>query len=150
MDNKTKILIIFPPVLIIIFIFIATSVPFEEKLSGAEKQTLEFIPSDIRIKEREIIHVTGELKIPMGLNISGVTGDFLLSPAEDDLVSQIGYNDNTLSLIVISGKSRMAIIKGVVVKEGDNIGGIKVVKIEPQRVLLRNKTTKWLYMEKTK
>jgi len=147
MDNKAKILIIFPPILIIIFIFIATSVPFKEKLSGAEKQTLEFVPSDIKIKKREIIHVTGELKIPMDFNVSDAAGD--LSPSiEGDLVSQIGYNDNALSLIVTSGKSRIAIIKGVVVKEGDSIEGIKVVKIEPQRVLLRNKTTKWLYMEK--
>lgn len=148
MDNRTKILIVFPPVLIIISIFIAISVPFKERLSVAEKQTLEFVPSDIRIKTREIIHVTGELKIPMDFNISDVTGDLASPVAGGDLVSQIGYNDNALSLIIISGKSRMAIIKGLVVKEGDSIEGIKVVKIEPQRVLLKNKIAQWLYIEK--
>ena len=55
-----------------------------------------------------------------------------------------------LSLIVIIGKSRMAIIKGVVVKEGDSIDGVKIARIETDRVLLKDKTTQWLYMEKIK
>lgn len=146
MDNKTKIIIIFPPVLIIILIFMAYSIPFEEKISESERQILEFTPSDIKIKKREVIHVKRLLKSPIDFKISGA-GDLSSSTSENDLVSKIGYNGNTLSLIVISSKSRMAIIKGFVVKEGDSIEGMKVAKIEPQRVLLKNKALKWIYLE---
>lgn len=152
MDNKTKILIIFPPVLAIILIFVATSITFKDELSEAERQTLVFTPPDFKIKRRQIIHVEKELKSPIVPGVSTAKG---LPPSKTEvdlasqiLTSQIEYNNNALSLIVISGKRKMAIIKGVIVKEGDSIEGMKVVKIEPQRVLLSNKTTQWIYIEK--
>jgi len=158
MDNKTKILIIFPPVLIIILILIATSIPLKKSLTEIERQTLEFTPSDIKIKERELVYIKRELKNPLKRDIS-IAVTRKPSPTEDNLASQIGYNDTALSLILISDETRMAIIKGVIVKEGDSIDGIKVAKIEPDRVLLKSlsprvvrgdKTTQWLYMEKEK
>jgi hypothetical protein len=55
------------------------------------------------------------------------------------------YNDMSLSLVVVTGEEKMAIISGVLVREGDFIDDVKIERIEHNRVLLRNKTTKWLY-----
>ena len=44
MDNKTKILIAFPVILVIILMFVAGYVPFDKDFSAAEEQILEFIP----------------------------------------------------------------------------------------------------------
>jgi hypothetical protein len=153
MDNKTKILIVFPPILIIILIFVANFIPFKGELSKTERQMLEFTPSDIMIKddkhptERRAVHVGREFKNPLDFDSYGIVGDSPPSPVEGDLVSGIDYN-NGLSLIVISGKSKMAIINGIVAKEGDIINGMRIVKIEPNRVLVKNKTMQWLYLKK--
>jgi hypothetical protein len=42
----------------------------------------------------------------------------------------------------------MAIINGEIVKEGDVLKGMKIQKIEPNRVLINKKTAKWVYLEK--
>ncbi|MDP3297014.1 MAG: hypothetical protein Q8N09_05390 [Thermodesulfovibrionia bacterium] len=146
MDNKIKISIVFPVILIIILILIANSIHFKGKFSEIEMQTLKFKPSGIMLKQRESAQVSADLKSPIDFTHVGSQGLFP-TVALDTLAPQAGGG---LSLIVISGKSRMAIIKGVVVKEGDSIDGVKIVRIELDRVLLKDKTTQWLYMEKIK
>lgn len=153
-DNKTKIFIAFPVILVIIFILVANSIHFavderllralEGKLSESERQALALTPSELMQKMR-VSRVAVE---------SFVRGSFppealeALVP-ETTLEPEFTIKDG-LSLIVVSERSRMAIIKGIVVKEGDSIDGVKVAKIEPMRVLLKNKTTHWLHMEERK
>ncbi|MEK7238872.1 MAG: hypothetical protein AAB012_05180 [Nitrospirota bacterium] len=146
MDNKIKISIVFPVILIIILVLIANSIHFKGKFSEIEMQTLKFTPSDIMLKQKERAQVREDLKSPIDFTRAG-SGGLFPTVALDTLAPQA---EGGLSLVVISGKSRMAIIKGVVVKEGDSIDGVKIVRIEPDRVLLKDKTTQWLYMEKIK
>ena len=144
--DNTKPKIVFPVILIIILVLIANSIHFKGKFSEIEMQTLKFTPSDIMLKQRERAQVSEDLKSPIDFTHAGSQGLFP-TVALDTLAPQA---EGGLSLVVISGKSRMAIIKGIVVKEGDSIGGVKIVRIETDRVLLKDKTTQWLYMEKIK
>lgn len=153
MDRKMWIFIAFPLILVIIFILVANSIHFavderlpralKGELSEAERQALASTPSDIIIKQT----LRGRVE-------SFVQGSFPPVALEALVPQEAPEADFTikdgLSLIVVGERSRMAIIKGIVVKEGDSIDGMKVAKIEPRRVLLKNKTTHWLNMEERK
>lgn len=53
--------------------------------------------------------------------------------------------DNPVSLIVVGKTTKLAILKGTVVKEGDIFQGTRVLRIEKDGVLLKNgKEEKWL------
>jgi hypothetical protein len=146
MDNKTKILIAFPVVLVIILMVIADHIPFVKDFSSAEKQVLNFKPADLKIKEERMAPLNGDIKSPMDF----VYAETVRRPAPKKAVQvpQKDYNDRSVSLIVISGGRKMAIIEGRLVKEGDRVDGMKIAAIEPGRVLLENETSQWLYMKK--
>ncbi len=146
-DNKTKLLISLPVVLIVILAVSADYIPLIQELSVVEQQILEFSPDKLKINEKPQIHISRNLHNPM---------DFRSVPAEqqaklgDDLVQRFDYNDKSLSLVVISDRNKMAVINGRLLKEGETVDGTKIAKIEPGRVLLKNKTTQWLYVEEVK
>lgn len=142
MNNKTKMLLLLPPLLILLCVIIANSIPFDQSFSESESQILDFISSDLKIAEKKITRLTRNIKGPFDFNVKQAV-------ARNDKVTQIDYNDKSLSLVVISDNSKMAIIGGQVVKEGDSVYGLKVKKIEPERVLIKNKKAEWLYLEKT-
>lgn len=145
MDNKTKILLVSPVILIILLAVAAYYVPFSKKLSGSEKDILNFSPEDLLIKDRANILISKRVESPVKF---GTDIKPSLLP-KDDLVKGLDYNDTSLlSLVVISGKEKIAIINGNIFKEGDTIDDMKISKIEPGRVLLKNKESKWIYMEK--
>jgi len=52
-----------------------------------------------------------------------------------------------VSLIVISDKKSLAVINGHVLSTGDYIKGLRVKRIEKERVLLAGKKEIWKYME---
>ena len=144
MDNKSKIAIIFPFVLAIILVLAAFHVPFTWKGSAAERQVLRFIPADLTIVRKVLPRIARGLKGPFNFSSTNI----IRKTDNDELVRKIDYNDTTLSLIVMSGTNRMAVINGSLVKEGDWIDDMKVVTIERDRVLLKNKTQHWLNIGK--
>jgi hypothetical protein len=145
MDNKTKILIAFPFVLVIILIFVANHIPFVKDFSYAEKRVLEFMPADLKIKEEKMAPAIGVLNSPMDF----IYTETVERPAlKDDPVPQKDHDERSVSLIVISGGKKMAIIEGRLVKEGDRVDGMKIAAIEPGRVLLENEKSQWLYLKK--
>jgi hypothetical protein len=143
MDNKTKILIAYPLILIIILIMTASSISFEKEPLDKWK-TIKFTPLAIVKRHIEKLRISRHLRSPIDFGTPGtVQGVF----TPDTLNTLEGYSGkDALSLVVISDNNKMAIIKGFVVKEGDSIGGTKVVRIERNRVLLKNNTTKWIYL----
>jgi len=143
MNNKTKMLLLLPPVLIILCILAANSLPFDQSFSESESQFLDFISSDLKISKQKIVKIAGNIKGPF---------DFTRSSAQipDDKVAEIDYNEHSLSLTVVTDDARMAIINGELVTEGDTLPGMKILRIEAERVLTNNKTAEWLYLEKTK
>lgn len=147
MDNKLKILIAFPFIFVIILFFAAGYIPFKTGFTESEDRILTFTPSIPALKERQGIPVRSEIKIPFHFSAAAKEE---IQATDVSRVPDTDYNDGMLSLIVVSGKRKMAIIKGVIVREGDIISGMVISKIEPERVLLKNKTERWLYLEKAK
>lgn len=145
MDNRAKILIALPILLFIILVLAANYIHVEEHLSGAEAHILGYTPSDIKIMERKVVLAKSSFKSPFDYRSAAAEQKDV---KESDLVPEIDYNDKSLSLIVISGERKMAIINGNPLKEGDIVDGMKIARIEPGRVLLKNKSSRWLYLEK--
>jgi hypothetical protein len=170
MDNKTKILIIFPVILIIIFTSMTKLVHFDNKsfsgllsslrsdvrggLSENVSMMLKSEPPAAPVEPKKRVSGGRILRSPIDFNSAGGAGGF--PPVSlDSVAPQAGKN--ILSLIVIQDHIKMAIIKGALVKEGDRIDGMKVAKIAHDKVLLTKPGEKeggvqeqWLYMEKIK
>jgi len=147
MDNKTKVLIALPLALIVLLIAAAVYIPFQIDLSGPEREILNFRPDNLEIREKKGVVISSNLHSP--IDFSTYTAGY--SPAsESDLVPQLDYNDTSLSLIVISGKKKMAVINGSLRKEGETVGKMKIARIEPGKVLIKNKGSQWLYLKDTK
>ncbi len=144
MDRKTEIFLALPLVLIIVFVVAAYQVPLKGALSGFEIEMLTFTPSDLKVRIKQITHKIRELDGYFDFD-SAVA--YNAAEDEDDLVKKNGYNDTGLSLIVISGKKKMAIMNGKLVKEGDSINGMKVARIEEEKILLKNKSSQWIYLK---
>lgn len=150
MDNKTKILIFFPLTVVIILAVIACYLPFKRGLSAPEENVLNFAPAGLAIKDVQSVSANPDIEGPLDFTFIAdpdtVLPDNAAVPDNKPTIS----NDLTLrglSLIIISGENRTAIIKGVPLKEGDQIADIKIVKIEPDRVLIKDKTLQWMYMD---
>ncbi len=144
MDRKTEIFLALPLVLIIIFVVAAYQIPLKGALSGFEIELLAFTPSDLKVRIKQITHKIRELDGYFDFK-SAAADD--ATEDEDDLVKENGYNDTGLSLIVISGKKKMAIMNGKLVKEGDSINGMKIARIEEEKILLKNKSSQWIYLK---
>jgi len=136
-------MILLPLIIIVLLVAAAGLVPMEMSLSETEQMLLDFKASDLTIKARQGMGLTQYVKGPFEFSIKQ-------AKPRDDKVKQIDYNDTRLSLVVISDNSKMAIINGQVLREGDRINGMKVKKIEPERVLIKDKESEWLYLENTK
>jgi hypothetical protein len=144
MDRKSGILIMLPLVLIIAFVVAAYQIPLKGALSGFETEMLTFTPSDLKVRIKQITHKIRELD--GHFDFESIVADDA-TKNEDDLVKENGYNDTGLSLIVISGKKKMAIMNGKLVKEGDSINGMKIARIEEKKILLKNKSSQWIYLK---
>jgi hypothetical protein len=142
MNNKTQLLLVLPVALIVLLIFVADYVPLGTGISDAESGILNFRETDFALKEKRPVKDRKHMKGPFHFNIRDSSGDSLEA---GDLDPRMDYNDMSLSLVVVTGEEKMAIISGVLVREGDFIDDVKIERIEHNRVLLRNKTTKWLY-----
>ena len=55
-----------------------------------------------------------------------------------------------LTFVVLNGKRSIAIVDDRIVHEGETMGGMTVKKIERDKVLVQDKTLRWLYMEEKK
>lgn len=52
-----------------------------------------------------------------------------------------------LTFIVLNGTHSVAIVNDRVLHEGETVGSMTVTKIEKDKVLVRDKTLRWIYME---
>ena len=141
MDNKTKCLIALPPALVIVLLISAFSISFEMTLSNIEQKILDFWSLDLTIEEQQVVRIKENLPSPIAFDRS--------VPIEavhkkSNVARRDEFKSKDISLIVISGASKMAMIRGVPVKEGDFIDDNKVERIEPDRVLIKNTTSRWV------
>ncbi len=148
LDNKTKILIALPLVLIVILGIGATYIPFQIALSGPEERVLNFKPDNLEISKQKEVIISSNLHSPVDFKLPAAASE---PEDKDDLVAELDYNDTdkNLTLTVISGDRKMAVINGSLRKVGETVNGMKIARIEPGKVLLKNKKSQWLYIKDT-
>jgi hypothetical protein len=146
MDNKTKILLFFPIALAVILAVAANyvEIPFSKGIPETANSIAAFTPAGLKIKEKRRVDSSPDLKSLLDFDHSGAAETSL---QVNNTVHREDNNDKGVSLIIISGAEKSAVINGVPVKEGDRIADMKIVRIEADRVLLKNKTLKWMYIE---
>lgn len=142
-DNK-QIIVLISPVVVALFCIIALSyIKLKPSLSPAEQGLSGFSYQNAQIIQRQ------PFTVPV-----------LDSPIRVEAVSpKVGYPQVPLekaaplepeveikvSFILIDGGRKMAIINGMVVKEGDMVSQNRVAKIEKNRVLIKDKEgEKWI------
>lgn len=131
------------PMAFAIILFGVTSfIEFREPLSPVEQQVLNFEYRQLKIEE---IPAAVPADILKGLFDPPPIEQVYEKPERSDMT--VTTVDLEVSLIIVSGDSRMAMIDGRLVKEGDIIDDTRVVKIESNRVLLNNKGNKWIYVK---
>lgn len=124
-------------------VFFLSTINMQPTLLPLENEVLRFsfrLPPSIERKEIAF----DDLKNP--ISPQGKQGKDYPPIALAELAPAEGSSgESPVSLIVSGQTTKLAVIKGVVLKEGDAFQGTRVTKIEKNRVLLKNgKEEKWL------
>lgn len=72
-------------------------------------------------------------------------GEVIPKQESDDV-----HKNRMLTFVVLNGKHSIAIVDDRIVHEGETVGGMTVKKIEKDKVLVQDKTLRWLSMEEKK
>lgn len=158
MNQKIKILIALPFLLIIASLLISLLITIPQPHTASEMKLLSFVPENVNLYERHVSIINKDLKSPINA-IKAPAKDFPSIPLSD-IAPQGALSASTgepfdikISMIVINER-KIAIANGIVIREGDSISGMKVLKIERDRVLLKDihqkGRDKWAYLEEAK
>lgn len=157
-----KIEIVLPFLMIIVSLLIVRLISFKTSMTPGELRMIGYVPEDIQIRERQPFMAGRELKSPFEI----VKTPTLRYPSESlsalapEVPEGIGSPlELKVSMILVTEGRRMAIVNGLVVKEGDGIAGMRIEKIERSRILLKEfrpshidkqEETRWVYLEEKK
>jgi hypothetical protein len=145
--DKKMILMALPVIAIIVAAMVAHSVKIKSKLSPIEKEFSAPSPTfeKVVVVSRKPVNVTA-LDSPIK-TVFIPQKDFPQTPLSK-IAPKVSEEEPKVSLIVINDSRKLAIINDKVVKEGDVINQVRVVKIENRRVLIKSKRgDKWLNLE---
>jgi len=141
MYKQFTILITVSVVVIVLVLYGLSYVKFQLFLTPQERNVLLFTHEKIKINERRV-QVVQNLKSPIS-----VASDKAGYPSVQlaDIAPVEGTEGQRLTLILIKGKKKMAIIDNLVVREGDTISQGRVARIEKDGVLIKSKEgEQWL------
>ncbi|HAK88648.1 MAG TPA: hypothetical protein DHV16_07570 [Nitrospiraceae bacterium] len=146
MDKKLVLISAAPLIAIALGVVISSSAKFKPFMSPGEKQILAFYHQKTKISFKQPAPVPS-LANPISLEAPKVAFpkvplDKMAPPPEAKA------EEKKVSLILINGGRKIAIINGIIVNEGDSIDSMRVEKIERGRVLLKDKMwAKWIKIE---
>lgn len=146
MDNKTKLFLVLPLVIAAALSAAAYRIPFGTGLNNPESEIISFTPRELQISKRPALSVARGLHGPFDFSAAEAGGGI----NTDASASSAPGMNRGLSLIVTGKGRKLAILEGKLVKEGDKIDDKRVVRIESDRILLKDKTMQWKYMEEEK
>lgn len=157
-----KIQIALPFLMIIVSLLTMRFISFKTPMTPGELRMIGYVPEEIEMQERQPFIVERELKSPFGIVKTPTVGypSVSLSALAPEVPEEIKPPPELkVSLILVTEGRRMAIMNGLVVKEGDSIAGMKIEKIEKNRILLKEfrpsridkqEETRWVYLEEKK
>lgn len=140
---------VLPAALIAASVIIAVRMNLAPVLIPEEFQILGAYPQEIRPPERPIVRIKNPLRSPLGI-LAGPPASVAGEPSNDEAVATAEKAKGLrldVSLIVLGGKRRIALISGNVVGEGDRIDGMTVKRIDRDRVVLNGME---LYLDRIK
>ncbi len=138
-----------PFLMIIVSLLTVRLISFKTSMTTGELRMIRYVPERLEIPERQPITVSKDLKSPVELVKAPQKG---FPPAPLSAMAPRRVPELKVSMIVVSEKQRMAIVSGLVVKEGDGIDRMRVAKIERNRILLKDvdgkpAETRWIYLD---
>lgn len=152
-DNKQIILLISPAAAIILCIIALSFIKFKPSLSQVEHGLLGFSYQKLQISRRQLMTVSA-IDSPIRVEAVSPKVSYPQEPLEkvapiEPKVEPIEPEvEMKVSFILINGGRKMAIINGMVVKEGDVFNQNRVAKIEKNRVLIKDKKgERWIRVE---
>ncbi|MFN3479874.1 MAG: hypothetical protein ACK415_05765 [Thermodesulfovibrionales bacterium] len=148
-DRNTKIKIALPFLLIIISLAAVKFINFKPALTSEEMKILGFVSDRMDIEERRPFEVDRDLGSPIEIARKKEFPSTALSTVAPQVSAEAEKPlELKISMIVVSEGRRMAIVNGLVVKEGDGVGIARIAKIEKNRILMAERQrTRWIYME---
>jgi type II secretory pathway component PulC len=144
--EKNQITFIALPFILIFFsIVISSLMKIKPVLSPTERELSRFSYEKLRLIDKQPLQVT-KLNSPVKMPVHSQK-DILRVP-----ISGAALHNETeakrISLILISDGLKMAIIDGTVVNEGDVINDCRIVKIEKDKILLKDQAgEEWIKIE---
>ena len=138
LDKKVALLIASPFVLMLVGLLIASAVNFAPSLTPSENEIVTLTFDSIVLNKRNYIDET-TLNNPIVMPAAKERNDFPGVPLSDIVPLTPSGGKEKLSLIFIKAGKRMAIIDGLVVREGDIIRDGRIGKIEKDRVYIKGK-----------
>lgn len=161
MERKIKIQVALPFLLIVVSLFTLKIIKFKPVLTPAEMRMLNFVSEKIDVSERQPFTVYKDMRSPIGIVKLTPEGypSIPLSKVAPQIQTEGALHELKVSMIIVNKNTRMAIVNGTVVKEGDGIGSTKAIKIEKNRLLVetiapslsnKRKETRWVYLEGNK
>jgi len=140
-DKQFSILIVCSALTIVLVLLGVSYTRFDLHLTPAERGILLFRHERIPIKERQFTMVSA-LKNPM----DGVGG---IKRYPSVKLSDIAPPERQrVSLVLIRGEKRIAIIDNLVVREGDSMSDGRIARIEKNGVLVKNREgERWLKID---
>lgn len=151
LDNRLMLLIAAPFILIVISILSIRFISFKPILGPSEQRLEKFVSETTLLTEQQPFD-PGGLKPFFEIKKKPLPGSM-----QAQAVSEERFAELKVSMIVESEGRRMAVINGMVIREGDNIDVMKVARIERGKVLVtyrasedNSRKTKWIYMEGVK
>lgn len=144
--EKKQIPFIALPYIVIFFSMIISSlIKFKPVLSPAERELSRFSYEKLQLFDEKPLQAT-KLNSPIKMSIPSQK-DILQVPISGAAL----HNEITakrISFILISDNLKMAIIDGTVVNEGDVVNDCRIVKIEKDKILLRDQAgEEWINIE---
>lgn len=136
MLKKIIILSLLPFLLIIASVIAASLIDFQHTLAEKE-QLLNVTYKSVGTFRKEASVVKNNLKSPLEIPEAFIPP--ILTTADEP--------GKGVSLIMIREEEKIAIINGKIVREGDVIDKMEILKIEKDKIFIKSNRTKWIYME---
>lgn len=149
MDRQLQIMIVMPWALLCLVYVLGSVIAFTPTLSPQEREILGFVPENLVLPERKGAYKAVTVQSPIEIRSA--------PNQPDKAAGSAPIQSNKVTMIIIGGLRKLAMINNMLVTEDDAVGSIIVQRIESNRVLVREsqldsggksrEQTQWLYLE---
>jgi len=146
-DKKFMFTMSLPFIVIFFSAIILSFVKFSPGLPASETRSQAPLYGEVKVLKRTPV-IAASLRSPIQIPEVSSKKGFPGMALSEIAPPQAPAEERKVSLVLVHGNRKMAIINGIVVREGDITGNSRVIKIEKNRVLLKDKLREeWVKIE---